>query len=103
MKSKAYLETTIASYLTARPSRDLITAANQQMTHDWWHDHRGNFDLYISHFVIEEASAGDPGAATRRLAVLVDLPQLNRSTQDSYTRCHGHTDITRLRVLPVCQ
>ena len=38
MKPKAFLEITIASYLTARPSRDLITAANQQMTHDWWED-----------------------------------------------------------------
>ena len=65
MQPRAYLETTIASYLTARPSRDLITAANQQMTHDWWHDQRGNFDLYVSQFVIEEASAGDPEAATR--------------------------------------
>ena len=77
MQPKAYLETTIASYLTARPSRDLITAANQQMTHDWWHDHRGDFDLYVSQFVIEEASAGDPDAATRRLAMLEDLPQLD--------------------------
>jgi hypothetical protein len=77
MQPKAYLETTIASYLTARPSRDLITAANQQMTHDWWHDHRANFDLYVSQFVIEEASAGDPEAAKRRLAMLADLPQLD--------------------------
>jgi hypothetical protein len=77
MQPKAYLETTIASYLTARPSRDLIMAANQQMTHDWWHDHRWNFELYVSQFVIEEASAGDPEAATRRLAVLTDLAQLD--------------------------
>jgi len=73
MKPKAYLETTIVSYLTARPSRDLIAAVNQQMTHDWWEDHRGQFALYVSQFVIEEASAGDPDAATRRLAVLADL------------------------------
>ena len=77
MNPKAYLETTIASYLTARPSRDLITAANQQMTHDWWYDHSGQFALYVSQFVIEEASAGDPEAAKRRLAVLADLPQLD--------------------------
>ena len=66
MKPKAYLETTIVSYLTARPSRDLITAANQHMTHDWWEDHRAQFVLYVSQLVIEEASAGDPEAATRR-------------------------------------
>jgi hypothetical protein len=73
MQPKAYLETTIVSYLTARPSCDLITAANQQMTHDWWEDHHEQFALYVSQFVVEEASAGDPEAATRRLAVLVDL------------------------------
>ena len=77
MKPNAYLETTIVSYLTARPSRDLITAANQQMTHDWWEDHREQFALYVSQFVVEEASAGDPDAATRRLAVLADLPPLD--------------------------
>jgi hypothetical protein len=77
MQPKAYLETTIVSYLTARPSRDLVTAANQQVTHDWWYDHREQFALYVSQFVIEEASAGDPEAAKRRLAVLEDLPQLD--------------------------
>ncbi len=34
MKPKIYLETTIISYLAARPSRDLIVAANQQMTQE---------------------------------------------------------------------
>jgi hypothetical protein len=77
MKPQVYLETTIVSYLTARSSRDLITAANQQMTHDWWENHREQFVLYVSQFVVEEASAGDPDAATRRLAVLADLPPLD--------------------------
>jgi len=31
MKSKVYLETTIVTYLTARPTHDLITAAHQQI------------------------------------------------------------------------
>ena len=44
MKLKAYLETTIVSYLTARPSRDLITAAHQQITQQWWQTQRARFD-----------------------------------------------------------
>ena len=66
MKPKVYLETTIPSYLTARPSRDLIRAANQLVTREWWDLRRGVFDLYISQIVLEEAAAGDPAAAALR-------------------------------------
>src|SRR4051794_39725263 len=57
MKSKLYLEISIVSYLTARPSHDLIRAAHQQVTRDWW-ETRSAFDLYISQLVLDEAKAG---------------------------------------------
>jgi predicted nucleic acid-binding protein len=69
MKPKLYLETSIVSYLTARPSHDLILAAHQQVTRDWW-ETRAEFDLYISQFVLDEAKAGDAEAAGRRLSAL---------------------------------
>lgn len=75
-KSTLYLETTIPSYLTSNPSRDLIVAAHQQITHDWWSGAREEFDLYISEAVLEEISAGDPGAASRRLALVEGIPIL---------------------------
>ena len=75
-KPKVYLETTIPSYLTAWPSRDLVTAAHQQITHDWWETRRRDFDLFVSGVVIEEAGAGDENAATRRLAALENIPLL---------------------------
>ena len=56
MKSKVYLETTIPSYLTARPSRDLVTAAHQQITREWWDTRRHDFDLFVSQMVIDEAA-----------------------------------------------
>lgn len=56
-----YLETTIPSYLVARPSRDLIVAAHQQITHDWWCDAREHFDIYISEAVLTEIRLSDPG------------------------------------------
>jgi predicted nucleic acid-binding protein len=72
-----YLETSVISYLAARPSRDLITAARQQLTHEWWRLRRPQFEVYISQLVLDEASAGDPEAATRRVAILASLSLLD--------------------------
>lgn len=74
MAPKIYLETTIISYLAARPSKDLITAAHQQVTHDWWQHRRRDFDLFSSQLVIQESSAGDAAVAQMRLQLLSDIP-----------------------------
>jgi len=71
-----YIETSIVSYLTARPTGDLLAAAWQKTTHDWWDMQRGRFDLYTSDVSIEEAEKGDPGAAARRIETLSKLPLL---------------------------
>lgn len=76
MKPAVYVETSVISYLSARPSRDLIVAANQQVTQDWWKDKRPDFDLYISQLVLQEASVGDPEAVTRRQNALEDVQLL---------------------------
>lgn len=75
MKPKAYIETSIVSYLTAWQSRDLVLAAHQQVTRDWW-DRRGNFELFASQFVLDEAGAGDETAAASRLTALADTAVL---------------------------
>jgi predicted nucleic acid-binding protein len=77
MKQTIYVETSIISYLAAQPSRDIITAAHQQITHAWWQNRRSAFDLFISQLVLDEAAAGDTGAAERRLAFVVGLPFLD--------------------------
>lgn len=76
-KPTVYLETSVISYLTARPSRDLIVAAHQQITHEWWEDDRVGFDLYISLFVQQEAAGGDPQAAQKRFQVVSGLALLD--------------------------
>ena len=76
MKSKVYIETSIPSYLTARPSNDIRAMANQNTTLEWWENHRKNFDLFISEFVIAEASLGHPEAAKRRIEAIAGLPEL---------------------------
>jgi predicted nucleic acid-binding protein len=77
VKSRLYLETTIPSYLTSRPSRDLIVAGHQQVTREWWERRRAAFQLHLSQLVIDEVSAGDPAAARERLKTLRDLPLLD--------------------------
>jgi len=76
MLPSVYIETTIPSYLAAWPSGDLVRAGHQKITKDWWALRRDSFDLYISQFVLDEVSAGDPEAAADRLAVLTSVPIL---------------------------
>jgi hypothetical protein len=76
VRAKVYIETTIPSYLAARPSRDLLTAAHQQVTRVWWESRRFEFDLYVSEAVLDEAAAGDATPARKRLEILADIPVL---------------------------
>jgi predicted nucleic acid-binding protein len=71
-----YIETTVVSYLTAWPSRDIVRAAQQQVTREWWDGRRNDFDLYCSELVEQEAAAGDPVAAAERLRILHALQYL---------------------------
>jgi hypothetical protein len=76
MKAKVYIETTIPSYLAARPSGDLLIAGHQKIGRDWWELRRPAFDLYVSELVLEESAAGDVVLAKRRLALLENIPIL---------------------------
>jgi predicted nucleic acid-binding protein len=76
-RAAVYIETSIVSYLTARPSRDLLVAAHQQLTATWWEQQRSHYDLFTSQVVLAEARAGDTEAAQRRIVVLERLPLLD--------------------------
>lgn len=76
MKPLAYVETSVISYLTSRPSRDLVVAGHQQVTREWWDRRRQSFHLVASELVAEEAAAGDEEAAKARLAVLEEIERL---------------------------
>lgn len=71
-----YWETTIPSYLAAHPSRVLIIAAHQQITHTWWLNAHERFDCYVSQAVHHEIRGGDPAVAARRVAIIDALPVL---------------------------
>jgi hypothetical protein len=70
MAERVYIETTVVSYLTAWPSRDVVIAGHQQVTHEWWNTRRTSYDLCVSQLVLDEAGAGDPQAVEERLVVL---------------------------------
>lgn len=75
MKRKVYLETSVISYLAARPSKTIIGAAHQQITSAWW-DKRNDYELFVSELVLRECAAGDSHAAQRRLEIASSIPLL---------------------------
>ena len=81
MKPKLYLETTIPSYLTARPTRDPLMAGKLVATKKWWRLRRNDFELFASQLVLDEAARGDAGAARRRHVILAPLPLLPITTE----------------------
>jgi hypothetical protein len=77
MKPRLYLETTIPSYLTARPTRDPLMAGQLLATKKWWSLRRNDFELFTSNVVWNEAARGDAMAAARRLQILAPIQRLN--------------------------
>jgi hypothetical protein len=73
MKPRVYLETTVVSYLTAWPNRDVVVAGHQQVTREWWKSSPDRFELVASELVIREAAEGDAEAANDRLNTLAGV------------------------------
>jgi predicted nucleic acid-binding protein len=71
-----YIESSIVSYLCQRPSSQVVIAARQLLTHQWWDEKRADYDLVTSQYVLDEASAGDPVPAAERLQLLDGIPLL---------------------------
>ena len=77
MKPQVYIETTVVSYYASRPSRDLVVAAHQELTHEWWDGDRVRYAVFCSEIVRREAARGDAEAAGKRLATLEGVPVLS--------------------------
>jgi len=67
-KPAVYLETSVVGYATSRPSRDLVVAARQQITREWFALRAQGYELFVSQLVASEASGGDEAAARERAA-----------------------------------
>ena len=81
MRPIVYIESSIISYLTARPSRDVVTASRQAITAEWWLDRKVFFEVYISALVVEEISGGDSTAAAQRLQAVASIASLETTAQ----------------------
>ena len=76
MRKRVYIETSVISYLAGRPSRNLLVAAWQSLTIEWWEKRRNLFELFVSELVLEEAGRGDPEIAGKRLKAIEGIPLL---------------------------
>lgn len=76
MKETVYIETSVVSYFTSKPCRDLVIAGRQEITREKWPKILEFFEVYISALVLQEAEQGDPEAVQKRLNVMTSLPVL---------------------------
>jgi predicted nucleic acid-binding protein len=94
MKKRVYIETTVVSYFTARPSRDLLVAGHQQATREIWPELAAEYETYVSALVYEEAGRGDPEQARMRIAAMkpfrmLDIDDEARSLAEKITAGRG--------------
>ena len=80
-KPKVYIETTVVSYLVARPSNNVTVSERQRSTRRLWEEYSDAFEFVTSDVVLEEAERGDPREAERRTVVLDDLRTLPLSPE----------------------
>jgi predicted nucleic acid-binding protein len=83
MKPRIYVETSVISYLTARPSRDPVNAVRQLQAKALWNA-QDRFSLVISPAVLDEAMQGHPAQAALRMQAIASLPVLGLSSEASY-------------------
>ena len=86
-KKRVYVESSVISYLTARPSTDIVKLTKQTQTRMWW-ELRDEWELFISSAVMDEIQDGDRGAAQKRLDAVAGLPILaNTKEIDTLAWC----------------
>lgn len=81
MKPSVYVETSVISYLNARPSRDTVISGRQASTREWWEKCADRFEILVSVVVVSEAGRGDPVQATARLRSLEGIQSVLVSSE----------------------
>lgn len=76
MPKSGYIDASVLSSLTSSPTRDLVTAARQFETIEWWTIQSPHFELFRSDVPIDEAGQGNEDAANRCIEVLCEMTVL---------------------------
>ena len=78
---RIYIESNIPSYVVARPARDLLQAAHQQLTRDWWDLKRHLHELFTSQVVLDEITVGEKAMAQQRLKIMAQIELLDLTNE----------------------
>jgi hypothetical protein len=73
---RIYIESTIPSYVVARPAHNIVQAARQQITQEWWEVKRGEHELFVSQVVLDEIAFGDTTMVPLRMDLVQEIPLL---------------------------
>ena len=93
MKPAIYIETTIVSYIAARPARDPFLLGCQRLTRRWWREKRREYELFTSQVVADEAMRGEALMIRRRMLLLREASMLGRTPE-----CDALAEILRVRL-----
>ncbi len=74
-KKRIYVESSVISWLAAKPPNDILKLAKQRQTQIWW-ERRHLWELFVSPVVLFEIRRGNSEAALKRLEIAEALPQL---------------------------
>ena len=82
-----YVETTVIGHIAARQQSDIVVAARQLSSQRWW-TARDGYELVVSQIVVDECSAGDTWAASKRLELIAGIPILAVSPEAEHLAEH---------------
>ena len=97
MKQSVYLETSFVSHLVGRFASDIVIASHQRLAREWWNFRRNDFELYISDFVVDEVTKGDPILAAQRLEVVKNIARIKA---DEMTKALGNRLLREIPLPP---
>ena len=80
MKPRIYVETSVITYLAARPSADAINSTRQHFSYQLWQQ-REKVELLLSDAVLAEVQTGDADAVHNRLVYCNALALLDLHPQ----------------------